>query len=334
MKYFLQMRTIRKLASAGIVIMLIVLFALTADSFLTVRNIFHLLKDAAFLGIIASGASFVIVSGGIDLSVGGIACVVSILCSRFSFVGAPGIVVVLFGVLVGVACGCANGLLVTRIRLTPFVATLATGIIFSGLGLIFAFRNGGIISGTLMSKSITNRSYLLMGGYVGGFYVITIFWILMSIIFYILYMKTTFGLHVYAAGSNDNAALMSGINTDRVKRACFVISGAMAGLASALLTANMTAATATVGSGYEFQAIAACVVGGVALGGGKGDSVSALVGSLFLVLILNGLYKFGLPTYGFFIAQGAIIILVTALDVYLTKLAQSRTLSGNRAMML
>jgi ribose transport system permease protein len=146
----------------------------------------------------------------------------------------------------------------------------------------------------------------------------------MTIISYFALTRTKFGLHVYAIGSHAKSAEMSGVNVARQRALGFVISGAFAGLASVMVVANMGAAAASLGTGYEFQAIAACVVGGIMLGGGKGDTVGAMIGSIFMMLVLNGLYKFGLPTYWQFIFQGAIIIIATAFDTQFAKFAQKK----------
>jgi ribose transport system permease protein len=189
---------------------------------------------------------------------------------------------------------------------------------------LFAFRSNGRISGALVSKSITNKSFLAMGKQLGSVYYITIVWIVMTVLSYFVLMRTKFGLHTYALGSHAKSAEMSGVNTARQKAMGFIISGACAGLASVMVVANMGASAASLGTGYEFQAIAACVVGGVMLGGGKGDTVGALIGSIFMMLVLNGLYKFGLPTYWQYIFQGAIIIVATAFDAQFAKFSQKR----------
>jgi ribose transport system permease protein len=324
MRLKIRSKTVRKLISVGLVVALALFFALTTAAFLLPRNILMLLKDAAYLGLIALGVSITIIGGGIDLSVGGIVCVVGILSSRLTFTGLPGFVILVAGVALGGVCGILNGLLVTSVHLTEFVATLATGFVYTGMGLLFAFRSNGKISGNLVSKSVTNKSFLAMGKHVGGVYYITIVWIVMTVLSYFALTRTKFGLHTYALGSHAKSAEMSGVNTARQRALGFVISGAFAGLASVMVVANMGAAAASLGTGYEFQAIAACVVGGVMLGGGKGDTVGAMVGSIFMILVLNGLYKFGLPTYWQFMFQGAIIIVATAFDAQFAKFAQKK----------
>ncbi len=304
-------KNIRRLITLGLVIVLWVVFALTTENFVSMRNMLQLLKESAFVGLIAVGMCFVIVGGGIDLSAGGIICVVAILTSRISFIpGIPGIVVLLFSVIIGALIGTLNGTLVTRLHLTEFVATLASGFMYAGLGLVFAFH----VNGALVSKSITNKSFLAIGKSVGGLYWITVAWVIVAIIALIIMTRTRYGTHTYAMGSNARSAQMSGVNNNFIKATGFIICGATAGLAAGMQVSYMTAASPSLGVGYEFQAIAACVVGGVVLGGGKGDQIGAGLGSIFMVLILNGLNKYGLHAAWQYVAMGVIIVIATAFD--------------------
>ena len=133
-------KTIRILITVCLVLAMASVFTLTTDAFLTFRNITNMLKDSAYLGLIALGMSFVIIGGGIDLSAGGIACLVGIISVRLSVLGVPGIVIVPVAMLLGMLCGLFNSILITRVKLTEFVVTLATGFVYSGLTLVFAFR--------------------------------------------------------------------------------------------------------------------------------------------------------------------------------------------------
>ena len=313
-------KNIRRLITLGLVVVLWVVFALTTKNFVSMRNTLQLLKESAFVGLIAVGMCFVMVGGGIDLSAGGIICVVAILCSRISFTGIPGVIVLLCGVILGAIIGSFNGLLVTKFHLTEFVATLASGFVYSGLGLVFAFHQNG----ALISKSITNQSFLAIGKSVGGLYWITVAWVIVVAIALIAMTRTSYGTHTYALGSNAKSAQMSGINNNFIKATGFIICGATAGLASGMQVAYQSAASATLGTGYEFQAIAACVVGGVVLGGGKGDQLGAGLGALFMVLILNGLNKYGLNSAWQYVAMGVIIVVATVFDSGFNKIISKR----------
>ena len=314
-------RTIRRLISIGLVVVMAIIYSLTTDAFLSFMNITNLLKDSAYLGIIAVGMSFVIIGGGIDLSAGGIACLAGILSARMAMAGIPGILIVPACILIGVLCGFINSIFITRVKLTEFVATLALGFVYTGLTLVFAFRVDGVITSVVIPQWSSLRMF---GGNLGGVHYLTIAWVVLSAVLYVILLKTKFGLHTYSIGSHAKSAKMSGVNNDRVKMVGYLICGGCAGLAVVLNVALNGSSPLNIGTGYEFKAIAACVVGGVVLGGGKGDSISAVIGSLFLLLLMNGLYKFGLATSWEYILQGAIIILATSFDAIFNRITTNR----------
>ena len=320
-------KTVRRLISIGLVLIMAVIFSVTTDAFLSFRNIMNMLKDSAYLGLIALGMAFVIIGGGIDLSVGGIACVVGVLSVRLAVAGVPGIIVVISGVILGALFGAVNALLVTKAKLTEFVTTLATGFVFTGLTLVFSFRERGVVTLVEIPRRSDFRAF---GGNLGGVHYITIVWIVITIILYLVLTKTKFGLHTYAIGSHSRSAQMSGVNTGWVKALGYLICGGCAGLAVVLQAALNGSAPLNVGSGYEFKAIAACVVGGVVLGGGKGDTISAFIGSLFFLMLMNGLYKYGLPFSWDYILQGAIILVATAFDAIFNRITSKRLLALSR----
>ena len=313
-------KSIRRLITVSLVLLLAIVFSLTSDYFLTFRNISQLLREAAFTGILAVGMSFVMIGGGIDLSLGGIVCAVAIIAQRIAASGLPGFVVLLLAVLLGCVFGFINSMLVTRLHMTEFVATLASGFVYSGLSLILAYRSGNAV----VSVAITNKSVLQFGKTVGGIYYITIAWLIVIALAMVVMLYTTFGRHTYAIGSSAKSARMSGVNNDRIKICGFLIAGGLAGLAALMVIAFQSSATVSVGTGMEFQAIAACVVGGIAMSGGKGDALGASLGALFMAMLLNGLNKFGLSTAWQYVYQGAIIVAATAFDAWFQNIARGR----------
>ena len=319
-KAFFNAGMIRRLVLIGILIVMAAVFSTTTSGFLGLRNVAIMLRSSAYLGLIALGMSFVIIGGGIDLSAGGAVCLVSMLCVRFSTTGVPGILVVLAGVFLGAVCGLINALLITKVRLTEFVATLASGFAYTGLTLIVSFRDNG----TITTVPILNAGFKAFRGDIGGIYYMTIMWVILTAVMYLILTKTRFGLYTYSIGSHSKSAGMSGIKTDRIKAQGYLICGACAGFAAVMQTAFVGSSSLIIGTGYEFMAIAACVVGGVVLGGGKGDVISAFIGSLFLTMLLNGLFKYGLATTWEYILQGAIIIVATSIDAISMKIAGKR----------
>ena len=308
----MKAKNIRRLITIVLVAALFIIFSATADYFLNVRNITQMLREAAYTGILAVGMSFVMVGGGIDLSLGGIVCATGIICERFANMGVPGIVVLFIGLAFGLGFGVINSFLVTKLHMTEFVATLSSGMVYSGLAIILAYRD----SSSIISVRVTNDSVSAFGKAVGPFYWITIIWIIVTVLAMVLQQMTVFGKYNYACGSNVKSAEMSGINCESIKRKGYLISGALSGVTAFLVLSNEGAATIYLGSGMEFQAIAACVVGGIAMSGGRGDALGAALGALFLAVLSNGLNKFGLASSWQYIYQGAIIIIATAFDAF------------------
>lgn len=313
----------RRLISLGMILVIAAIFAIIdpTKTFLSPQNATILLQESAYAGLVALGATFVMVGGGVDLSGGGIVCVCGVVAARVSLIsGMPGIVVILAALAAGALCGLLNGLLVTKLHLTEFVTTLATGSVFTGLAYMTTFRQNG----RMYTQSLSNKSFLAFGGKAAGIFYITIAWLLLIVIMQVVFTKTRFGTHVSAQGSNRKAADMSGVNGEFVKVMSYVICGAFAGLAAAFVVAYQRCTTQSLGTGMDFQAVAACVVGGVVLGGGKGDALSAFFGAVFMAMIKNGIYKLGLSTGYFYLLQGIIIVAVTNFDTLFGQYTQNR----------
>ncbi len=317
-------KLMRRLISIGLVVLVALYFGLTTDSFFSPRNITVLLRDSAYLGMCAVGVAFVIIGGGIDLSAGGIVCLSGIVAARASYVGVPGVICILLAIATGLLCGLLNSLLITRLHLTEFVATLASGFVYSGFAMVITFRDNG----TVVPRALTDKGLLMFGKIYGGLYLQTYFWIVLVIVLELFLTRTVLGLHTYAQGSNAKATMMSGVQNSKIKRMGFLICGGCCGLAAAFTVAFQTTATLSLGSGYEFMSIASCVVGGVVLGGGKGDAISAFIGAVFLTMITNGLYKVGVNTAWQYVLEGAIIIMATTFDALFAAVAARRIMKA------
>ena len=301
----------RKLITLGLIVVLSAVFALSAPTFLKLRNIQEILRVAAYTGIICVGVSFVLIGGGIDLSSGGIICFTGIVCCRLAVLGLPWPVILLVAVVIGAACGFFNGWVITRFYLNDFITTLATGFVFTGLGLLVSAKDA---SGNLLSQEIKNKGFLLLGKHINGFYYIVFAWLILTAVSYFVLSRTRYGLHTYAMGSNAKSSEMSGVNVRRMKVSTFTICGACCAVAAVFTVAYQTTAYLSLGSGMGFNAVAACVVGGVMLGGGKGDPIGALLGAIFMTLVNNGMYKYGLDTSWQYVFQGAVILIAIMSD--------------------
>ena len=176
---------------------------------------------------------------------------------------------------------------------------------------------------------IKSASFTFLGGKVGIIYFSVIAWVVLMLVIYFMQMRTKIGMHIYAMGSNENAAKMSGVRLVRNKAFCYMLCGALCGVAAVFTVAYNQTATPTLGTSMEFQAIAACVVGGVVMSGGSGNAIGAALGALFMAMLNNGLLKYGIGTDWQNIMLGGIIIVATAFDAVFTKVTTARLRAKN-----
>lgn len=289
-------------------ILLVVVISIMNSAFLDLSNLLNLLRQVSINGLIAFGMTFVILTGGIDLSVGSILALSSAFTAILITSGMDPIVALIVGVLGGFVLGVMNGVLVTFGSMAPFIATLATMTIFRGLTLVVTDGN-----------PITNLgdSYLfqLFGkGYFFGIPVPAVTMIIVFIVLAIILQKTTFGRHTYAIGGNEVASKISGIKVNRVKILIYGISGLMSALAGAILTSRLNSAQPTAGTSYELDAIAAVVLGGTSLTGGKGRIVGTLIGVLIIGVLNNGLNLLGVSSFYQQVVKGVVILIAVLID--------------------
>lgn len=295
----------------GIVVAFMALFitlSLSSDVFLTDRNLLNLLDQSAAVGIIACGATLVIIAGGFDLSVAATFAVSGVIAAKVTNSTGQPAVGIGAGLMVGVVFGLFNALLVTFGRVNTFIATLASSIMFRGIGLLLT--SGMIVSVTSVGFQDIGRSELL-----GAKYSIWIFAAFVVVTSFLL-SRTTFGRYVYAAGGNPEAARLSGIRVDVVRGATFVISGLAASIAGIIVASRVGGAQADAGMGLELSAIAAVVIGGTSILGGEGAIWRTVMGVLLLAMITNGSNLLNVnPTYEQ-ILQGAIIVFAVSFDAW------------------
>ncbi|WP_415426307.1 ABC transporter permease subunit [Staphylococcus borealis] len=289
-------------------ILLIIVVSILNPSFLDLSNLLNLLRQISINGLIAFGMTFIILTGGIDLSVGSILALSSAFIALMITSGVDPIIALIIGVLIGFILGAVNGLLVTKGNMAPFIATLATMTIFRGLTLVITDGN-----------PITNLgdSYLfqLFGkGYFIGIPVPAVTMIIVFIILLIILQKTTFGRHTYAIGGNEVAAKISGIKVNKIKIFIYGISGLISALAGGILTSRLNSAQPTAGMSYELDAIAAVVLGGTSLTGGKGRIVGTLIGVLIIGVLNNGLNLLGVSSFYQQVVKGVVILIAVLID--------------------
>lgn len=290
-------------------ILLIVFVTVLNHSFISPNNLLNLLRQLTVNGFIAFGMTFVILTGGIDLSVGSILALTSVIfVGLFTQMGVPVFVALLIAILLGAVLGFVNGVFITKGKLAPFIVTLATMTIYRGLTLVYT--DGRPIAGDRDSYlfEFLGRGLILKI----PFQVILFF--IIFIILSIVLRKTAFGRKVYAVGGNEKASFIAGIKTDKVKIAIYTISGVMASIAGLILTSRINSAGPQAGVSYEMDAIAAVVLGGTSMTGGKGSLTGTLIGVLILGVLNNGLNLLGVSSFYQQIVKGIVILLAVLID--------------------
>lgn len=294
--------------SGGILVLLIFIavLILTTNEFLTPTNLDNLVRQVAVFAILSVGELFVILTGGIDLSVGSILGLSSGVTALLLAGGTPIPLAILAGLLVGLVVGLINGLLVSRLKLPPFIATL--GMLGIARGVVL------LLTGAKTIAPLPDAFNAIANGYFLG--LPTLFWILIvvAVVAAFILERTVFGRYVYAVGSNAESSRLSGVPVDRVLLAVYCISGLLAGFAGVLTASRLGAGIPTAGTGYELQAIAGAVIGGASLSGAKGRVIGAVLGALIMAILANGGNLLGVDPFYLQIAIGLLIILAVYFD--------------------
>jgi ribose transport system permease protein len=291
----------------GLLIITVVLSIVSSD-FLTLDNIFNVLRQVSINALIAFGMTFVILTGGIDLSVGSILALSAAITGGMMTSGMNPILAMVIGLASGAMMGAINGLFITLGRVAPFIATLATMTIFRGATLVYT--DGRPVTG------LSNSTFFeMMGrGYMGWVPVPVVWMIICYIILYFILKKTTFGRRVYAIGGNEEASILSGIRVYGVKIWIYSITGVLAALAGIILASRLNSAEPTAGASYELDAIASVVLGGTSLSGGRGWIFGTLVGALIIGVLNNGLNLMNVSSFYQQVVKGGVILLAVLLD--------------------
>lgn len=308
MKYKI-MAGLKKTSIFWALLLLVIVMSVLSPSFLTGRNLANVVKQISINGILAVGMTVVIITGGIDLSVGSIVSLSSIVAAMFAVAdsGYPLFVPVILALLTGVLIGLFNGAGVAYAKFPPFIITLSSMTIVRGISLlvtngipIFGLSDNLINLANGTSLGIPNLIYYLTAVFAAGFFLLNF---------------TVFGRHLYAVGGNEISANSSGIHVNFVKLAAYSISGFCSGLAGLLAASRITSGNPTTGEGYEMNAIAAAVIGGVSMSGGKGGLIGTIIGALLIGVVQNGLDILGISAYYQKVIQGLIIMVAVFIDI-------------------
>jgi erythritol transport system permease protein len=316
-----------------ILILLLVLFSVLAPSFLTLNNLSILAKHVAISALLAVGMTFVVLAGGIDLSVGSVAGLGGIvagllLTQGITFGGTahfPTVpVVMLAALLVCLAVGALNGFLVAKAGVAPFIATLGTLYIARGAALLLS--NGHTFPGLGGSATRSTASFLVLGqSFLLGVPVPVWVMLVVAVAAGFVAAKTPFGRHVYAVGGNERAARLAGIEVPRVKVATYLFSSACAGVVGLIIASQLESAHPATGESFELNAIAAVVLGGTSLMGGRGSVLGSVIGACVIGVLADGLIMLGVSEFWQIVIKGVVIVVAVAIDQMQAKL-QARLL--------
>ncbi len=280
--------------------------ALLQPQFLTAANLLNVARQISINGILAVGVTYVLLTGGVDLSLGSLVALTGVVAATFAHPGDwPVIVPITVGVLCGAACGAVNGLVITQGRIAPFIVTL--GMMTAARGLALVVSHGRPVSNL-------SEPFVALGGNVAGFPVQILVLLAIAGVSGLFLANTRPGRYLYAVGGNEEASRAAGLNVPAIKTFAYTVSGALAGLAGVLLAARITTGQPNAGVAYELDAIAAAVIGGTSLSGGVGGIAGTLLGALLMGVINNGLDLLNVSSYYQQIIKGVIIIGAVWLD--------------------
>ena len=311
----MRQETLRRLISLALLLLLVIIFTVTTDSFFTGANIITLLRECSVIGILAIGVTITIITGGNDLSCGhlmGTVCMV--FAHLYHYTALPLMAIILVCLATALAGGVINGICVGLLQIPDFVATLSTQFIFTGLTYILAVRNE---FGQIGAVQINNKTIIALGETgPGGIYLVTFVFLGMAVLAQIFLKKTKQGTYIYAMGANRKSAEYSGISFIKTKLTAFLFSGFCAFVAAMFTLGRYRSNEVATGQTFALQAISATVIGGAAFTGGRGDMVGTVIGVIFMQVLRNGMRKYGFTTQTQAVVSGLIIVLMLIFDAY------------------
>jgi ribose transport system permease protein len=293
----------------GTLIVLVIFFSIASSNFFSWSNISSILLATAVIGILALGTTFVIITGGIDLSIGTGMTLAAVMTGIFLVnMQLPLIVGVLGGLATGALMGFINGVNIAILKLPPFIATLAMMLIAQGLALVISGVRPIYFSGVEGFKNIS------LGTIIPGLPNAVLILFLLAIVAYLLLSKTLFGRYTFAIGSNEEATRLSGVNTRKWLIVVYTVAGLFTGFAGVVIAARLDSAQPQIGVGYELQAIAAVIIGGTSLLGGRGSIMGTVIGALIMSVLINGLRIMSIQTEWQNVVVGIVILIAVFTD--------------------
>ena len=303
-------RQLQQSLAFGTLVILVIFFAVASPNFFTFSNIATVLLSTAVIGILALGTTFVIITGGIDLSLGTGMALCAVMTGVFiTNMGLPVWLGLLGGVATGVLMGLINGINVTFLRLPPFIATLAMMMIAGGLALVISG-----VAPIYFSSSAPDFKKIALGVIIPGIPNAVLITAVLAIIAAVVLSKTLLGRYTFAIGSNEEATRLSGVNTRRWTIFIYMFAGAFTGIAGIVIASRLDSAQPQIGMGYELQAIAAVIIGGTSLLGGRGSILGTVIGALIMSVLVNGLRIMSIQTEWQNVVVGVVVLLAVFLD--------------------
>jgi len=313
---FIRRENLRQLLMFASLFLLFTFFSLASPNFFTFENVIAIILATCVNGMLALGVTFIIITGGIDLSIGTVMTLSAVMSGVFiTFWKLPVLFGVIGGIGTGIICGLINGLVVSKMKLPPFIATLGMMMIAKGLALVIsgcrpiyysdAPTFNEISMGSLLNKLIPNFD-------VPNAILIFIFSVIIA---HILLTKTVLGRYDFAIGSNEEAARLSGLNVDKWKTIIYALCGMFVGMGGVMMASRLNSAQPALGQGYELDAIAAVVIGGTSLRGGEGSIIGTVIGALIMSTLTNGLRILSVPQEWQIVVSGIIVIGAVYLDI-------------------
>lgn len=315
MKRIKEIKVFEHMGMFGVLLLLFIISSVLSPNFLSVRNLMNIIRQNAITGIVACGMMTVLITGGIDLSVASVISSASLIVAGFQTY--PPIVVVLMVLAFGVATGAFNGVIISKFKVPPFIVTLGTMSVFEGIGLTYSKSQP--ISGVPEGLVFIGKGRLFDTIPAQG-----ILFLLMAILTAFILKKTIVGRYIFAIGNNEDAARLSGINTNLFKTLAYIICSLTAAIAGIVMAAHMNVGEATLAEGAEMDIIAGCVIGGTSLSGGRGTASGTVIGVFIIGMFSNIMNLLNIPGYTQPIFKGLVIVVAALVQTMQEERKKSR----------
>lgn len=306
----LNSRYLQRFMIIGILLVLCVVFAVMSEEFFTYINIRNILRQQSMVAITAAGATFVMITTGLDISVGSTIALSGVVFAKLVQGGMPLLPACLIAILVGGIVGLINASMIVGAKINPVIATLGSMYAVRGIAYLVA-------GGTTIANGLPKNFNVLGRGYIGPVPIPVVIMILVYIVFHFVLSRTLLGKYTYAIGGNKETARLSGISVAKVMVLLYVITGLLTGLSGAIMASRLTSGNPQIGTGFEFDVIIAVFLGGVSTTGGEGTIVGTFIGAMIVGVLSNGLNLLGVDPFYQYIIKGIVLVLAVMLDMAL-----------------